>query len=87
MRNDKILTSSMWEDDCPKPQDRIPRFNDWSCKEYTSFRRFQEALTLNIIIVKSIQIAIFGLLLLKLLWQSYKKKGTIGWTPILIALV
>ena len=64
---DKLTTvANQWSGDCPAPEDRQETFRKWSCDEYDTFMRLQLAFDINILLVKTIQIVIYGWLSVRL---------------------
>ena len=82
-----MLTSTYWSEDCPPPEDRLRAFRHWSCEDYYTFRSLELALTIDVIVVKSLQIIVFGVLATKLVWRSFRRTGSLGCTPLCIAIL
>ena len=55
------------QDDCTAPEDRLQNFQHWSCDQYDTFMNLQLALTIDVMVVKSVQVIIFLLLVIKLI--------------------
>ena len=79
-------TANQWSGDCPAPEDRLETFREWSCDEYDTFMKLQLAFDINVLLVKTIQIIIYGWLGVRLIRQRCSGIASIGWKPTAIAV-